>query len=256
MSDPVCATCGGTGFELRTSESGVVTSVRCPCAARDRNAALLRLARIPRRYEHCTLDNYGPRDASQTRAKAQVSEWIERWPVDVEHGLLLWGSPGTGKTHLLVGAVRTLVEEKGCKALFYDQRELLKHLQGTFDAGASRSESDILEPILEAELLVLDDLGAGRTTPWAKDVLHDIIGHRYNARLPILATTNRPIGEPGSAAPSEPMREALTLYDRLGEALMSRFFEMCTILEVRGGDFRREILKADFHVGGPKEPGR
>jgi DNA replication protein DnaC len=252
VGDPVCATCGGTGFELRTSEGGVVTSVRCACSARDRNAALLRLAHIPRRYDHCSFEAYEEHDPTQGAALRAVREWALRWPVESDQGILLWGTPGTGKTHLMVAAVRYLVREKGCKALFYDQRELLKALQGTFDAGSGRTESEVLEPILDAELLVLDDLGAGRTTPWARDVLHDIIGHRYNARLPILATTNRPIGEPGGAAPSDPLREALTLYDRLGEALMSRLFEMCSMIQVRANDYRRDARRASFHNPAPE----
>jgi DNA replication protein DnaC len=209
----------------------------------------LKSARIPRRYEHCSLDNFDLLpgcDPSLSDAKNAAIEWTESWPdVDGGYGLLFHGAPGTGKTHLAVGILRKLVTDKGARVLFWEQRELLKALQGTFDAGAGRSESEVIGPVLGSEVVVLDDLGAGRTTEWARDVLHEIISHRYNNQLPLILTTNSPLGERAVREGSESTAPGpLTLEQRLGDALMSRLYEMCRFVGVAGLDFRRDIKNA------------
>ncbi len=107
----------------------------------------------------------------------------------MDAGLLLIGPCGVGKTHLAVAVAKQLIA-RGHEALFYDYRELLKEIQGSYNAANNATEAGVLEPVLNVEVLLLDDLGASKPSAWALETIGHILTTRYNEKRVTLLTTN------------------------------------------------------------------
>jgi DNA replication protein DnaC len=225
----------------------------CVCQQAARNGHRVAAARIPKRYEHCSLDSYetGFRGADHSMKQAHFTarKFVEAYPIETEgRGLLITGSIGVGKTHLAVGILLSLIENKGAQALFYDYRDLLKQIQNSYNPSVNSTELDILRPVFEAEVLVLDELGAQKPTDWVWDTVALILNTRYNDKRTTIITTNYADQAPGSAGLSTTQRVTRdeTLGDRIGERMRSRLAEMCVRVEMNGADFRQTAGRARF----------
>jgi DNA replication protein DnaC len=251
----VCSVCEGSGLRI-VQQDGRQVARSCECRVERRVARMLERAHIPKRYEHCSLDSYesGFRGANRTLAAAHMRarKFVEGFPVETAGtGLLLTGSIGVGKTHLAVGILQALVAERGASGLFYDYRDLLKQVQNSYNQNVAATELQVLRPVFEAEVLVLDELGAAKPSDWVWDTVAHILNTRYNDRRTTIITTNYanagPLGaEPGqNGAARAAMREE-TLGDRIGERMRSRLQEMCVVVEMQGADFRQGVKRASF----------
>lgn len=218
-STDVCAECFGTGTKL----DPVKGAVPCPCRRRDRSRKLITAARIPKRYEKCSFANFiSNPGSSQDYALCHAHKLANEYPA-VDRGLLFMGPAGVGKTHLAVSIIRDL-SEKGFAAVFYEFGSLLKEIQDSYNPVSKSSELKVLAPVYQADVLVLDELGATVPTDWVRDTMYQIINKRYNDNKLTIFTTNY---------------HDKDLEERITYRLRSRLYEMCTNVVIDGEDYRR-----------------
>jgi DNA replication protein DnaC len=282
MARPDCPECLGTGWKMvpRRPESGQdpksisatsnsdsgVWSVPCECTENaQQNKSFVR-ARIPERYRHCDFDNFEsdlPYDhaspshvagwnKSLEQAKVVVRSFARDFPSGTEHGILLMGTCGVGKTHLAIAALQELTR-RGHNCLYYDYRELLKEIQDSYNSSSESTEMGVLDPVLKAEVLLLDDLGSSKPSLWALETVAHILNTRYNDKRVTLVTTNFLDGDSAGAsqrysnsrsgaATQTAVEDSLT--DRVGARIRSRLYEMCRTIEIIAPDYRKEIRQA------------
>jgi DNA replication protein DnaC len=239
----VCEYCGGTGWKA-VVVGGDKRVTKCSCVARERVDYLLVQARIPKHYQNDSLSNFRT-DGAQTavgEALFKTRGFVHKYPVE-KIGLLYFGPVGAGKTHLAIGAIKELIIEKGVSCIFYDYSELLKQIQNSYNPSVQTTELDILQPVFDAEVLVLDDFGGTRPTEWVSDAVSLILKTRYNQNRTVIITTNFPDGPSAKAAGIEGAQRATrddTLGDRIGDRMLSRIHEMCRIINMPSNtpDFR------------------
>lgn len=282
MARADCLICQGSGWKIveratkgaravRSEGPGAsagapktVWAVPCDCTTEDRAGRTLGRARVPERYRHCDFESYeadndienvsreqqGAWNRSLAQAKLVVQKFAAEFPVGNEHGLLLMGPCGVGKTHLAVAALKEIVL-RGHSGLFYDYRELLKEIQDSYNPENQATEMTVLEPVLQAEILVLDDVGSSKPSLWALETVGHVLNTRYNEKRVTLLTTNyldAEAGANGAAPPASPrvigMRAGAiedSLTERVGKRIRSRLYEMCRTIEITAPDYRKEI---------------
>jgi len=212
---------------------------------RARIQKLFDLADLGPRFAECTFDAWIPRPGSEqcfrvARTYAdEFTQWAERG-----EGLLFTGQPGSGKSHLAAAIVNALIP-LGKACVFRSVPALLKRIQDTYRPDSRVSESEILAVLQDADLLVLDDLGAERLvessptrTSWAESMIYYIVDQRYCWRKPIIVTTNCDLE---------------TLENRIGARTIDRLFEMCVLVENRATSYRKEQAfkrMKTFKIGG------
>lgn len=108
---------------------------------------------------------------------------------DPDGWLLLVGPNGCGKTHL-AAAIANQSLDSGSVVLFAVVPDLLDHLRAAFAPTAKEVYDQLFSKMREAELLVLDDLGAQQSSPWANEKLFQLLNYRYNMGMPTVITAN------------------------------------------------------------------
>lgn len=233
-----CPICGGTGWKL-VERAGLSGVERCACAERARSDGLKRNSGIPLNYTRASLDNFQiPQDNPLARAglgkvMLEVRAFVREYPLGERPGLLLSGGTGTGKTHLAVAALKALID-KGYEGLFFDYQNLLDRIRSGYNATAGASDKEAYRTAMDAEILLLDDLGAHRVNEWVEDTVTSILTYRCNHKKPLIATTNLDAAEAAVAYKLDGGKEIYrkTLGEAIGERARSRLFEMCRVIRM------------------------
>jgi DNA replication protein DnaC len=156
-------------------------------------------------------------------ALTQLSTWNYRAP-----GWFIHGPVGTGKTHAMAALCRAAAR-RGLHPRFISAAGFLEARRAAFDG---KDGGDILQRLLDADLVAIDDLGNERggeqITPWAVGELHELIDKLYGAESLLVITANLSLRELAGA---------------LGDRLASRIAGLTRPLALGGADRRLEVVK-------------
>ncbi len=229
-----CPICKGKGFLVYDvpaghPDFGKLLPCRCTQArvAAQRAQSLRDVSNLGQ-LERLTFDTFLPEGVSLTLPARvnlrQVFELCQGFARNPQGWLVLVGGYGCGKTHL-AAAIANFRIALGQPALFVVVSDLLDYLRATYAPSSTVTFDQRLEAIREAPLLILDDLGAHNSTPWAQEKLFQILNHRYNGRLPTVITSNQ-----------RPEEQDARIASRLRDLDLSHV---------------QEILASDFRSSGP-----
>jgi|ERR1051326_2471899 DNA replication protein DnaC len=247
--EEICSICFGTGMEIVQGKG----ARPCRCRIDNSLSRLMKAARIPPRYAHCTLESFNsPQHGSNLWAHQTAKAFVRDFPA-VDRGLLFVGNAGVGKTHLAVGILKEIINKYRRPCLFYECGSLFKEIQDSYSDVSKTSELRLLAPVYEAELLVLDELGTVMPTGWVFDTLYQIINTRYNNERVTIFTTNypdeprlQPVEDETTPIRSFAVKRSVeiienlsTLEARISTRVRSRLFEMCKKVVMDGVDYRR-----------------
>lgn len=235
-----CPACGGTG-RLLEEKDGYSFVRTCPCRSVLQRVQRFNQARLPARCG-LSFEGFLPRNEEQDKARAVATTTAMRYRADApSKGFIVSGPVGTGKTHLLCATLRHLTLELGVSTRYCEISFLFAEIRRGYSE--RRSELEAIQPLVDTDVLAIDEIGKGRGTPFELDMLDELIARRYNANRTTLFATNyllfvpeRPRARGGYLSPIEREMEErppsdTSLKERVGERIYSRLHEMCHLIQ-------------------------
>ncbi|MDA3899341.1 MAG: ATP-binding protein [Spirochaetes bacterium] len=221
--------CGGESPYLYIKEGKVA---ECPCnPVRYRINKITHLfaqSDIDKKFRWLFLNDFNVKTQTDNRVKSAAYKIIHNFP-DVTKGLFLWGNPGTGKTMISAIILTELISRYAISGKFLKiSRNFFGKLRSTFVEGSSLygMSSQIERDLATLDVLIVDDFGVQRDSPWEQETLYNLVDSRYDAeKFTIFTSNNNPV---------ESMKEMG------GGRILSRIKEMCYIMELSGVDHRDE----------------
>lgn len=218
-----CGRCGGLKDDGAALNNGARV---CRCGGRKERLLSYLDAVDPER--RMTL---GALDASEPTLAAALGEARRIVAGGRERGMLLMGLPGRGKSHLMIGLGRALLE-RDRDAGYYNFARLVSRVQDTYgEHGETRRGT--IESVASHEVVLLDDLGKEHASTDVESIVYELFDALHVARVTLVTATNVP------AAKGEGYRGS-TLSERYDEAVRSRLRAMCERFVLKGEDRRRE----------------
>lgn len=246
-----CPICNGSRWKS-VEVNGVERLTRCDCWRDLVATRYFAESRIPPKFAKAELSNYVPDTDSQRDALRQAQKFVEAFPA-AQKGIVFYGPPGVGKTHLAIGLLKTVIRDKGGRGFFFQTTELLRLVRETYNRSVDETEMEVLRPVLDADVLVLDDLGVEKTSEWVQETLGLVINTRYNARRATIVTSNL-----ADVVDQKHQDFINSFMLQLGARSRSRLLEMCEWVPVQGTDIRdiERISQAAKTGQMPEAPGR
>jgi len=202
-ADPACPHCHGVGLITVDQATGRSTLCRCVMAGRQKAAASARIEMLfGKGGAKMTLNSYDPGDIPDNQTALEVAKnYVRNWDAfrEAGAGFALQGQPGSGKTHVATGVCialiwKTAMEGRMIKPFTLSVPEMLRLARRKFD---DPSTADVLDQAMNADLYLLDDIGAeyhrqgtSDGMSWVDEQLFMILNHRLTNQLPTIYTTN------------------------------------------------------------------
>lgn len=174
-------------------------------------------------FQTATFDNYRKTSGNEKHlsiAQNYCKEFQKMY--ENNQGLLFYGTVGTGKSYTAACIANYLLNHSTSVVMTSFVR-ILQEMQG-FDREREESFTNRLNSV---RLLIIDDLGAERSTDYALEKVYGIIDNRYRAKKPLILTTNLTLSQMQAAS------------DIRYERIYDRVFEMCYPLEFKGISWRK-----------------